>query len=360
MRTQREKTGRKSLLRKLMTQFIGCIAMLFLLAAPLFYELTKNYYAEDMGDLIEAVQAGKGIPPDDLEQDVMEGIMLQYLLITAMLGIGVVLTMRFISKKLWRPFDETLNTIERFRLEDGRIPSLPTSDVTEFDRLNATLKRLMGNSIDTYRAQKEFTENASHELQTPLAIFQSKLDLLLQQPELTQEQAEIIQDLYHIISRLTRLNRDLLLLTKIDNAQFDKTERISLGAFLDEQLPYLESLSGDLHIHKQLAPTPTPIQANRALLGSMVNNLFVNAVRHNCPNGTIHIAVDQGKLTVANTSDEPALDAAHIFNRFYRPTQDTPGNGLGLAIVKAICDYHGWQIAYQFNEGWHAFVVSFR
>ena len=200
-----------------MTQFILCIAVLFALAAPALYYLTKNYYAEDMEDLIEAVKSGESLPAFDLEEDIVTGIMLQYILITVLLSVGVVLTMRVVSKNLWRPFEATLRSIEPFKLEQAKLIELPKTDIKEFAELNESLQRLMKKNIDSYQAQKEFTENASHELQTPIAIFQAKLELLMQQPELTAEQAEIIQDLFHMISRLSRLNRNLLLLAKIDN-----------------------------------------------------------------------------------------------------------------------------------------------
>lgn len=350
----------KSLLHKSMTQFCVCVVILFALAAPMFYYLTKNYYAEDMEDLIEAVQRGQGIPPLDLEEDILKGTMLQYLLITVLLAVGVTLTMRLVSKKLWRPFHETLSRIDTFRLENDYVPDLPPSDVREFADLNRALHQLMTKSIDSYQAQRAFTENASHELQTPLAIFQAKLELLLQQPHLTQEQAEIIQDLFQMISRLSRLNRNLLLLAKIDNAQFDTTEDICLDAFIDQLMPSLESVSRQIHVQRQYPSTPIHLQANSALLESMVTNLFVNAVRHNIPDGTIAIRLTDQTLTVSNTSDEPALSSSHIFQRFYRPVQNKSGNGLGLAIVKAICDYHGWDIEYRYREGWHSFVVTFR
>ena len=356
--SNRANRKQRSLLRKSMTQFIVCVAILFVVATPLFYWLTRNYYAEDMADLVEAIQAGQSIPAPDLEKDIMIGIMIQYVLITAMLGIGVVLTMRVISRKLWTPFDETLDKIESFSLESGTVPTLPTSDIKEFNRLNDSLRMLMGNSLDSYRAQKEFTENASHELQTPLAIFQSKLDLLLQQQELTERQAEIIQDLYQMTSRLSRLNRNLLLLAKIENAQFDKSEAISLNTFIDDLLPFLESIADGLHIIKDFQQEVT-IKANRSLLESMINNLVVNAVRHNRTDGSIVMSVNGNSLIISNTSDEPALDATHIFNRFYRPAQNKHGNGLGLAIVKAVCDYHGWTVAYTYTEGKHNFVVKF-
>ncbi len=348
----------RSLLRKSMTQFVGCISVLFVLAMPLFYWLTKSYYAEDMEDLVEAVQAGRGIPAPDLERDIMVGIMIQYVIITAMLGIGVVLTMRFISRKLWAPFDRTLNELETFSLEKGILPILSASNVREFNRLNDSLQQLMHKSLDSYRAQKEFTENASHELQTPLAIFQSKLDLLLQQQELTASQAHIIQDLYQMTARLSRLNRNLLLLAKIDNAQFAKSESIRLNTFIEELLPFLESMADGLHIIKDFQQE-IEVTANRSLLESMLNNLVVNAVRHNRMGGSILLTVKEGALAVSNTSSEPPLDAAHIFNRFYRPAQNKQGNGLGLAIVKAVCDYHGWTIAYAYREGNHTFLVKF-
>lgn len=347
-----------SLLRKSMTQFIICVSILFVLATPVLYWLTKNYYAEDMEDLVEAIQTGQNIPVPDLEKDVMIGITIQYVVITAMLGIGVVLTMRFISRKLWTPFDETLDKIESFNLENGSIPDLPKSDVKEFNRLNASLSQLMHKSLVSYKAQKEFTENASHELQTPLAIFQSKLDLLLQQPELTENQAKIIQGLYHMNSRLSQLNRNLLLLAKIENSQFAKSEKICLNTFIEDLLPFLESIANGLHIRKDFQQQVT-IEANRSLLESMLNNLVVNAVRHNRPDGSITISIMEDSLTISNTSTEPALDATHIFDRFYRPAQNKQGNGLGLAIVKAVCDYHGWTIRYSHSEGNHHFAVEF-
>ena len=349
----------KSLVDKSMTRFVVCITILFALAAPAFYFLTKNYYAEDMADLIEAVQAGKGIPVTDLEEDIAKGIMLQYLLITALLCIGIMLTIRVMSRKLWQPFDKTLSLVESFSLEDMQVPVLPKSDVKEFERLNNALRELMKKDIDCYVAQKEFTENASHELQTPLAIFQTKLELLLQQPEQTKEQAEIIQDLFQMTSRLSHLNRSLLLLAKIDNKQFDTNERIQLDTFIDSRLPLLESISGQLRINRKYSQKTLYVKANHILLESLVNNLFVNAVRHNTPDGTITISIADNRLAVSNTSVETPLSPSLIFHRFYRPAQERSGNGLGLAIVKAICDYHGWKIEYQYKNCQHHFIISF-
>ena len=349
----------KSLIHKSLTQFIICVTILLLLATPLFYWLTKGFYAEDMADILEAVRQGRPIPPLDLEEDILQGIMIQFVLITLILGIAIILMMRFISQRLWKPFDRTLQSIESFRLENNAIPVLPDSSIKEFTRLNTVLDKLMTDSLKSYRTQKEFTENASHELQTPLAVFQSKLDILLQQPDLTEKQATIIQDLYQINNRISRLSRNLLLLAKMENNQFKRTESVDVITVLNEQLPYLESLSGTLSLHKNFLVDTLPVKANRSLLESLMNNLVVNAVRHNKPNGKIALNITAHTLTVSNTSDEQALNKRLIFNRFYRPSEKTQGNGLGLAIVKTICDYHGWDITYTYDNGHHHFTVRF-
>lgn len=375
----------KNLMRKSLTQFITCTAILLVLAAPAFFWLTKNYYAEDMSDLIEAVQAKQPIPANDLEEDVFKGIMIQFGLIAIVLGIALVVTLQLINKRLWRSFDKTLQTIEDFRLEDQQVPSFPQTEIKEFARLNTAITRLTEGNIKSYRMQKEFTENASHELQTPLAVFQSKLDILLQQSDnITESQAAIIQDLYEMTNRLSRLNRNLLLLAKMENNQFSKKEEVDVVEVIQQLLPFLESLAGNLTIKTDFLlenhPTETIeesrdskgtderqskgnllIPANRSLLESLLNNLIVNAVRHNKPNGEITITLTSDSLIVSNTSTEKALDANLIFNRFYRPSEKTKGNGLGLAIVKAVCDYHGWKITYHYSkiEKQHSFIVKF-
>ena len=218
----------------------------------------------------------------------------------------------------------------------------------------------MGNSMKSYRAQKEFTENASHELQTPLAVFQSKLDLLLQQPDLTEQQAVAIQDLYLVSNRLVRLNRNLLLLAKIENKQYVQMDSIDIVSCIEELLPSLESLAGNITICKSFQKQSLVIHGNKVLLESMINNLVVNAVRHNTANGKIAITIRGNCFIVSNTSEEGALNPQLIFNRFYHPSEKTKGNGLGLAIVKAICDYHGWTVEYEYKDRKHFFKIQFQ
>lgn len=372
---------KKSLMHKTMLRFVIFVAALMLLATPLFYRLTKNYYAEDMIDIIEAVQEGDSIPVPDLEEDILHGIMIQFALIVSVIGIAVVLMMRFISGRLWKPFDKTLEAIESFNLENGVCPTLPDSDTKEFSRLNTALNRLMTSNMKSYRTQKEFTENASHELQTPLAVFRSKLDILLQQPDLTENQAVIVQDLYQMTDRLSHLNRNLLLLAKMENSQFSREDTFDAVAVLNELLPCLENLAPGLTVRKDIQISGLHLKANKSLFESLVNNLIVNAVRHNRSDGEIRVTVTSDSLSVSNTSNEPALDPTTIFTRFNHRLSNHRtgvaacaeiesdaangleevgiGNGLGLSIVKSICDYHSWQITYSYLPGTHTFTVCF-
>lgn len=350
----------KSLLQKSLSRFTICTAIIFLLATPLFYFLTKYFYAEDLREIIEAAKSGVPLPKVDFQQDIIAGIVLQFGLIMCVLFVSLILMLKLISKQIWAPFDNTLKQIERFSLESEKLPQFKECNIKEFNRLNSVVTRLIENNLHSYKIQKEFTENASHELQTPLAVFQTKLDLLLQQPDLTEQQAEIVQSLYEVSARLARLNKNLLLLAKIDNRQFKQTESIDLVQIIEKTLSLLSEFTQGITIRKDIQINSFPIQANTALLESLINNLVVNAVRHNIVNGEIFIILKFNQLIISNTSSEGMLDKEFVFERFYRSSEKIKGNGLGLAIAKAICNLHGWKIKYQYESEMHEFIVSFK
>jgi len=349
----------KSLLQKSLAKFTACTVIILLLATPLFYLLTKHFYAEDIREVIEAVQSGASLPKTDLEQDIIAGIALQFGLIMGALLVSLILMVRLISKQLWAPFDDTLRRIELFSLESEKLPQFTNSNIKEFNRLNIVLTRLIENNLRSYKTQKEFTENASHELQTPLAVFQTKLDLMLQQPDLTEQQAEIVQSLYEVSARLTRLNKNLLLLAKIDNRQYKEMELIDLVQMIEKVLSLLSGFTQEITIREEIQVASLLVQANRALLESLINNLVVNAVRHNIANGEISIIIKPNLLIISNTSSEGMLNKESVFERFHNPSEKIKGNGLGLAIAKAICNLHGWEIEYQYKSERHEFIVSF-
>ena len=375
------------LLSKTLKQFAICAAICFILTAPAFYLLTKYYYAEDMIDIIKAVSRGEGVPPIDLEQDIVAGMMIQYLLIFCVFTIAMFITMRFVTKKVWEPFDDTLRKAEQFNLAQNNIPLFADTDIEEFNRLNLSLERLMKKDRETYRIQKEFTENASHELQTPLAIIRSKLDLLMQ-GKLGEKELKLVSDLYQLTMRIGHLNRNLLLLAKIENAQYTTLQEVDVAEMLSESLPLYEALQNGTTlklVDENDANTKDigysyhhhlKVQANPVLLECLLKNLIVNAIRHSPSKGEIQLIVGNHQLIVSNDSIDrkngKPLDSKTLFQRFrsddnQQSSPNTPsieaprqkGNGLGLAIVKAICDFHHWSIEYHFEDGKHQFIVHF-
>lgn len=376
-----------SLLSKTLKQFAICAAICFILTAPAFYLLTKYYYAEDMIDIIKAVSRGEGVPPIDLEQDIVAGMMIQYLLIFCVFTIAMFITMRFVTKKVWEPFDDTLRKAEQFNLAQNNIPLFADTDIEEFNRLNLSLERLMKKDRETYRIQKEFTENASHELQTPLAIIRSKLDLLMQ-GKLGEKELKLVSDLYQLTMRIGHLNHNLLLLAKIENAQYTTLQEVDVAEMLSESLPLYEALQNGTTlklVDENDANTKDigysyhhhlKVQANPVLLECLLKNLIVNAIRHSPSKGEIQLIVGNHQLIVSNDSIDrkngKPLDSKTLFQRFrsgdnQQSSPNTPsieaprqkGNGLGLAIVKAICDFHHWSIEYYFEDGKHQFIVHF-
>lgn len=349
----------RSLLSKTLTLFLICTVCIFLLTTPLFYMLTKYFYAEDMIDIIESVESGQGIPPLDLERDIMGGMMLQFMLIFIVISLSLFITMRFTTKRLWQPFNNTLKKTEQFNLAQGDIPSFIDTDIREFNRLNQSIEKLIRKDKETFRIQKEFTENASHELQTPLAIIRSKLDLLMQE-DMNKRQMKLVSDLYQLTTRMGHLNRNLLLLAKIENEQYSEQESIDLSAFIKQLIPIYNTLRNQTIIsfherHKH----GVSILANTVLLECMINNLVVNAIRHTPNEGYIILTLYDNKLTIVNPANGHALSQEDIFHRFRKGNMENGGNGLGLSIVKAVCDYHEWDIKYEFVDNTHSFTVTF-
>jgi signal transduction histidine kinase len=272
--------------------------------------------------------------------------------------VGFVYINRKTSLRVWRPFYDTLDSLHAFRLEGGAPAALPLSQVTEFTDLNKGLYRLMEASLASYKQQKEFTENASHELQTPLAIVKSKLDLLLQGHSLDQPQMQILEDAYQAINRVTRINKNLLLLAKMEHTQFDQQRNISVAGLLtalSEQFSDRFESSG-IRYTQQISEMT--LLANPILLEILLTNLLVNALRYTPAGGSVSVRANQHKLTFENTGTSP-LDGQNLFRRFAQVSSEHAGSGLGLAIAREICERYGWQITYDFDCGHHHFTISF-
>lgn len=274
-----------------------------------------------------------------------------------MIVIGLLYLNRTLSKSIWKPFRDTLDQLKTFNLNSQNRIDFPSSDTAEFEELNQSLSKLIERNISVYKTQKEFTENASHELQTPLAIIKNKLDLLLQDRDLTERQYRIAEDINKALTRSSRINKNLLLLAKIDNHQFDSSETISFDQMLNQSIDILEEHfdQKNIAVEKNIMPD-IKVNGNSSLTEIMINNLIINAIRHTPPNGTISIQLTGSVFEVSNSGTQQ-LDGELLFKRFSKLSADSNGSGLGLSIIQEICKFHHWTVSYQFENGHHIFSV---
>jgi signal transduction histidine kinase len=293
----------------------------------------------------------------------MEGmvysIALMFLFIIIILLIGIIWISKASAAKTWKPFYNTLHQIQGFEIDKNKSPNFIPTDIDEFDRLNKSLERLIEKNRAIYKSQKEFVENAAHELQTPLALFQTKIDTLAQS-ELTNEQSQLLGSLNNDVSRLNRLNKKLLLLSKIDNDSYFEKQPIVLNDYINKHLDFFieQAKSKDIVVTTEFN-TATLINSNPILTEVLINNLFLNAIRHNIKEGSIIITTTKNAISFSNTGKETSLNTENLFNRFSKSDSSSHGNGLGLAIVKKIAEINNWDISYSFNENRHVFTVNF-
>lgn len=270
---------------------------------------------------------------------------------------GLLFLNRRLSKSVWKPFRNTLDKLKTFSLNNQTKIEFSKTDVSEFDELNQSLTKLIEHNVSVYKTQKEFTENASHELQTPLAILKNKLDILLQNQDLTEKQYQIAEEMNRALSRSSRINKNLLLLAKIDNKQFD-SETFHLNEVLNQSLEILQE-----HFEQKNISVKTEISDNVKVNGNigltevLINNLILNAIRHTSINGSILIRLSQSEFEVSN-SGTGKLNGDLLFKRFSRFSKDNNGSGLGLAIVQEICKSQNWTINYRFENNNHIFSVK--
>ena len=276
-----------------------------------------------------------------------------------LLIIGFSLLSKLLSDKLWQPFRHTLHQLKSFQLNKQSAIEFQKSNTVEFEELNASLQHLISENIAVFKTQKEFTENASHELQTPLAIIKGKLDLLLQQESITNEQYAIVEEINVVLSKASRINRNLLLLAKMENNQFKKSNSINISNLATD----IEQNLSAYFITKNMEFTTTIestilIDCNTTLFEVLLNNLLLNTVKHSNEKAQIHLTLTQQGITVSNSGTQ-ALPESKLYQRFASMSKNAANSGLGLAIIKQICEVHGWEIQYAFDTKNHIFSISF-
>jgi signal transduction histidine kinase len=284
------------------------------------------------------------------------------LLVFLALFVITILVNWLISRSIWTPFRRSLQKIRNAELQKMEAVQFEETNIKEFNDLNASLN-IMANKISSdYVSMKEFTENAAHEMQTPLAVVQSKLELLLQDPNLKNEQVDLIVQASDALSRLGKLNQSLLLLAKIENHQYESKEPVSLTEVTKKYGKLFDAMIKDKQIEVETVfKEDFLINLHPLLADSLVTNLFGNAIKYNYAGGKIVITITNNHYQISNTSHLPVIDSQHIFKRFNKHISATDNsNGLGLAIVKKICDTHQLSITYRGENNLHTFTITKR
>ena len=333
-----------------------------------FYDATVYIELEDEDEPVRVMCTAFRMPDGQyyelklmisiLERDDMVEAMLWYLgalfllfLICTSIGIQLVL------KGVFRPLHRLLDWLHC--IQPGKeVPPLdnPTK-IREFRQLCDAALDMGNRSYKAYEEQKQFIENASHELQTPLAIVRGKVELLAESEGMTEQQMEQLDEIYATLGRAVKLNKSLLLLSRIENGQYTEMEDVSVDEILDELLPDLM----DIYEHKQVRlirkreEQPFIIRCNHSLAQILVSNLVKNSLLHNREEGELQVLTTPTSLVIKNTGDVP-LDGEKLFRRFYHGMDGKKDStGLGLAIARSIALSSSLKLTYEWQDGMHTF-----
>lgn len=295
------------------------------------------------------------VEADDLVESMILYLAGLYILLIA----SILLLNNLLLRKIWQPFYNLIAQLRDFRIEKNTALQLQQSNIEEFNLLNTTVDKLIKKSTESYIAQKHFIENASHELQTPLAISINKLELFLENNALSDNQLEDLSTVMDSLSRLTRLNKSLLLLSKIENQQFEDEEEIDFNTLTKTILEDFE----DMAIHKKMRFNFTSKNNLRFIMNKdlsiiLLTNLIKNALVHGKKNEDIEIEIASNSLQIKNLGKQQALNRQTLFARFEKTSTNKNSTGLGLAIAKAITDKYGLQLNYNYEE-LHNFKIKF-
>jgi signal transduction histidine kinase len=297
--------------------------------------------------------------PSIEKRDLKESIF--YLLI----GLFVILFVIILLINIWvfhrsmKPFYQLLEWLEHYRLGKNNEKLSIETHTTEFRKLNEAVSRYVAHSEEVFEKQKQFIGNASHELQTPLAICQNRLEMLLEDETLGEQQMSEIMKTYQTLEYLSKLNKSLLLLSKIDNHQFSEEKEVCLNEVLHR---YMDDYQ-EVYAYRDITLTVEEEgelywNMNETLAVVLITNLLKNAFVHNINKGNIRIVISSSGIRFGNTASGSALDASRVFDRFYQGSKKKEGStGLGLAIVDAVCRHSSLKIRYRFEEDMHWFEV---
>lgn len=315
---------------------------------PFRYIFSSGNTAEKKGFIITIFQIIR--EKSELLQDIE---LYMYFLFFSLLLISILINY-MIARKLWRPFYNSVKLAGSFDIQSDKPLDLPESNINEFNQLNDVFYSMTSKMRIDYLNLKEFSENASHEIQTPLAVIRSKTDLLMQQKNLSKDSINLLKSINEATTKLFKLNQGLILISKIENQVFHEKNMVSLkqiaikGLEGYKEIMLLKKIRVDIDARNEAL-----VEMNEVLAEVLISNLLSNAVRFNIDGGFIKCYIDNMFLSVSNTGLPMTTDPEDLFNRFHKSNDNPQSVGLGLSIVKQITESYGMVITYTCHNAIH-------
>lgn len=291
-------------------------------------------------------------------ENILIAVVISYLVIILLVFLFLFYVNRSRNQKLWTPFFYNLEQMKRFSLSSDAPIELMDSEILEFSELNTEIELLTNKVRSDYRNLKQYTEDVSHEMQTPLAIIQAKIENVINMEEpLDDQQFEQLTSIQRDIQRLSQMTKRLTLLTKIENNQFANVERLDITRLMAETVQdFCEISSNAIKVDFK---HPIVVDMDPYLASVLCYNLVSNAIKYNLAQHDIIVGSTVDDISISNAGNTPLKHPDNLYNRFYREADGVKATGLGLAIVKRICDHYGFGIDYRFSVDRHVFTIHF-
>lgn len=320
------------------------------------YRILETYFVDRNGNYQKLEIRTSTVEEDDFRLDLFFALIFLYIFLV----VSIVLINNIVLKKVWKPFYITLDNLGKYEFGKLYKPKQSTTEILEFKLLDLKIDKMIERNETAFLQQKQFIENASHELQTPLAIAINKLDLLIEKESFPEDNLIDLSETKNGLIRLVNLNKSLLMLSRIENNQYTDKSEIEMNEVVKHVLEDFSDLLQFKNIDLDFSEsTQFKTVINPDLAYILISNLIRNAVKYNSDGGKIIVTVDSYGVKIKNTSigNEPLSEL--IFNRFYKALNDNSSTGLGLSIVKSIAENHAaLNILYSFENNFHVFSLK--
>ncbi|MDQ1097950.1 MULTISPECIES: sensor histidine kinase [Chryseobacterium] len=320
------------------------------------YRVLETCFTDQFGGHRKLVIRTSTVEEDDLIYDLSIALVVLYFFLV----LSILFVNGFLLNKAWRPFYAILEKLRNYQFGEKTGNQRQEYSIKEFEQLDEEIDEMIRRNELVFDQQKKFIENASHELQTPLAIMINKIDLSVQDGNIDESTVHLLMDIKGNLTRMTGLNKSLLMLSKIENNQFSATEKVDFNNLIKDVIEAYKDFTDHKGISIEIVERGNfSTSFNSDLAHILISNLLKNAIKYNIPNGFIQVIIERNWLTMMNPGQNHPLDQDRIFSRFYKQSADHSSTGLGLSIVHSIIrQYPDLSIAYRFEDEMHQLIIS--